>query len=93
VAGCVALTEPDVGDALIHDVDPLVAKAVPRKFSGVGDGLVIDRFFAAGLVPPAVPTKIKPLGCTNAPGLLSGDTTFSTTVAICGEFAAPDAVN
>ena len=100
VAGCVALTLPEGGVAVNQfDALPLpalpfpLANAVTRNVKGFGDGLVIDTVFAAGFVPFSLPTKISPVGATKAPGLLAGDTTFSTTEATCGEFTAPVAEN
>ena len=101
VAGCVALTLPEEGVA-VNQFKPLVPlpllpllfeKDVARNVSASGDGLVIDMACAEGSVPPAAPTNISPVGCTKAPGLLAGETTFSTTDATCGEFVAADAAN
>lgn len=93
VAGCVALMVPEVGVAVSQFVVPSLLKALTRYDSAFGDGLVTDIDLAAGFVPPTLPTKIKPVGFTKAPGLFAGDTTCNTTDANCGELTALDAEN
>src|SRR5579862_468891 len=92
LADWVALTDPDAGAAANQETFPLL-KGVIKNDRALGDGLVIDKAWGVGSEPPALPTKIKPAGCTLAPGLLAGETTFKTTDANCGESPAPDDEN
>src|ERR1035438_1474710 len=88
LAGELALTVPLAGCTVYHLL-PLMKNVAALKVMSESEGLFSKIVWAAGSDPPAVPTKIKPVGETVGSTIELAAERFKTTVTTRGELAAP----